>query len=102
MSTAATEQQMPGHRLRGAWFLGVTVTLLLAAALTAEVLATRPVRQSLTAYTALLDAANRQDLDALSRLCTGRYLRAHPPRPAREGGVVGLPRNIHKNFQAWR
>ena len=23
-------------------------------------------------------------------------------RPAHEGGIVGLPRNIHKNFQAWR
>ena len=31
-----------------------------------------------------------------------RYLRIHPLRPADEGGIVGLPRNIHKNFQAWR
>ena len=56
----------------------------------------------MAAYTALLDAANRQDMDAVRRLCTERYLQAHAPRPAREGGVVGLPRNIHKNFQAWR
>jgi hypothetical protein len=55
-----------------------------------------------TAYTALIVAANRGDLDAVRRLCTSRYLKEHDVRPAREGGVVGLPRNIHKNFRAWR
>ena len=76
--------------------------MLLGVALAGEVLATRAVRQSVTAYTALLAAANRHDLQAASRLCTPRYLAEHPLRPAAEGGIVGLPRNIHKNFQAWR
>ena len=25
----------------------------------------------------------------------------HPPERAREGGVVGFPRQIHPNFQVW-
>ncbi|MEA2630674.1 MAG: hypothetical protein QOE66_893 [Chloroflexota bacterium] len=90
------------HRQRRAWLAAGATVLVLAAALTAEVITTRPVRRAVTAYTALLDAANRQDLDAVRRLCTARYLAAHEPEPAREGGVVGLPRNIHKNFRAWR
>lgn len=90
-------------RRRRSWIIaGVLLVVSLIAALAAEINATRPVREALTAYTALLDAANRQDLDAVGRLCTRRYLEGHPPSPAREGGVVGLPRNIHKNFRAWR
>jgi hypothetical protein len=82
--------------------MAAALILVLGLALIAEIIATGPVRRSVTAYTALLSAANRQDLAAVRSLCTTRYLAAHPPRPAREGGVVGLPRNIHKNFQAWR
>ena len=37
-----------------------------------------------------------------SSLCTARYLQAHPLAVAAEGGIVGIPRNINKNFQAWR
>jgi hypothetical protein len=84
------------------WIFGGAFAALLAGALAAEVIATRPVRRALAAYNALIAAANRQDLDAIRRLCTTRYLREHDVRPAREGGVVGLPRNIHKNFRAWR
>ncbi|MHC5543918.1 hypothetical protein ACYOEI_37300 [Singulisphaera rosea] len=65
-------------------------------------LVTRPVRLALAAYGELLGAANRQDLDAIRRLCSSRYLASHALTPAREGGIVGFPRNIHKNFQAWR
>jgi hypothetical protein len=92
----------PSHRLRRAWIVGVGVVFLLAVALAAEIVSTRDVRRSVAAYTALIAAANRQDLAAAGRLCTQRYLAAHPLRPAAEGGIVGLPRNIHKNFQAWR
>ncbi len=53
-------------------------------------------------YTEILAAANGHDLEAVGRLCSRRYLDARPIRAAKEGGVVGLPRNIHKNFQAWR
>ena len=87
---------------RRAWALGLAVAAVLAAALAGMVAWTAPVRRAVRAYTALLAAANRQDLDALRRLCSARYLRAHALRPAAEGGVVGIPRNIHPNFQAWR
>jgi hypothetical protein len=100
-SPAPTPPMSPKRRRR-AWIAGVTTVLVLACGLTAEVLATRPVRQAVSAYMALLDAANRQDIDAVRRLCTERYLASHDPMPAREGGVVGLPRNIHKNVRAWR
>jgi hypothetical protein len=90
-------------RRRGrAWLVGTAVLLILIGLLAWEIVATRPVRQALAAYTALLAAANRQDIDAVRLLCSEHYLQAHSPRPAREGGVVGLPRNIHKNFKAWR
>ncbi len=46
--------------------------------------------------------ANRQDVEAARRLCSSRYLRGHEVAPAPEGGLIGLPRNIHKNFQSWR
>jgi len=100
MSTAGAPE--PPRRRRRTWIVSTLVVLALGGALAWEIIATRPVRQAVTAFTALLDAANRQDIDAVRRLCTERYLQAHEPRPAREGGVVGLPRNIHKNFQAWR
>ena len=35
-------------------------------------------------------------------MCTARYLQAHPLAVAAEGGIAGIPRNINKNFQAWR
>jgi hypothetical protein len=62
---------------------------------------TQPVRKSVAAYTQLLIAANQQDVAGAQRLCSMRYLQSHTLKPAAEGGIVGLPRNIHKNFQAW-
>jgi hypothetical protein len=88
--------------------LGVVITGALAAALVGVVTYTMPVRRSVSAYTELLGAANRRDLTdeqrlALARrLCSARYLRTHELKVAPEGGLVGIPRNIHKNFQAWR
>jgi hypothetical protein len=67
-----------------------------------EVVHTSAVRGSVQSYTRLIAAANRQDLDAVRRLCSGRYLRTHALESAGEGGVAGLPRNIDKNFQVWR
>jgi hypothetical protein len=52
-------------------------------------------------FTSLLSAANAQDLDRVGSLCSRRYRETHRVERAREGGVVGLPRNIHKNFQVW-
>lgn len=82
--------------------LGPAIGAGLVAAVVSMALLTRPVRQAVAAYTELLGAANRQDLDAARHLCTSRYLATHRLEPASEGGIVGLPRNIHKNFQAWR
>ncbi len=70
--------------------------------LVAEIVLTRPVREAVKTYTELIEAANRGDLDAARALCTERYLKSHGLKAAKEGGVIGLPRNIHKNFQAWR
>ena len=67
-----------------------------------------PVRRSVLTYTELLGAANRPDLtddqrlDLARRLCSTRYLQTHDLKLAPEGGLVGIPRNIHQNFQAWR
>jgi hypothetical protein len=81
---------------------GIAVVAAVAGIVVATAIRTRPVRLAVTSYTRLLDAANRQDLDAAQRLCTRRYLRSHPLETAAEGGIVGLPRNAHPNFQAWR
>ncbi|MDG3004104.1 hypothetical protein [Paludisphaera mucosa] len=81
---------------------------VLAGGLAFEVVATRPVRQAVRAYSELIALANRPDLADPARIeaarpyYTTRYLASHPIRPAAEGGIVGLPRYIGKNFQAWR
>jgi hypothetical protein len=82
--------------------IGVAIALVLVGVLAGTAVQTRPVRQAVATYTELLAAINRQDLDAVRSLCSTRYLRTHRIAAASEGGVVGMPRNIHKNFQAWR
>jgi hypothetical protein len=95
MSVRAASRRRPA-------LIGLAVAILAALALAAAARWTRPVRRGVAAYTELLAAVNRQDLDAVQRLCSTRYLRTHALTPAAEGGVVGMPRNIHTNFQAWR
>jgi hypothetical protein len=63
---------------------------------------TAPVRQTVQTFTALIAAGNRGDLVAARSLCTSRYLKTHDLRLAEEGGLVGLPRSISRNFQVWR
>jgi len=63
---------------------------------------TRPVRHSVKTYTALITAANQSDIPAALALCSKRYQQREDLKLAPEGGIIGLPRNIHKNFQAWR
>jgi hypothetical protein len=58
-------------------------------------------RGGMAAFTALVASANAQDVEAVRSLCSRRYLGSHAIERAAEGGVVGLPRNIHKNFQVW-
>ncbi|HEY2157758.1 MAG TPA: hypothetical protein VGH33_19165 [Isosphaeraceae bacterium] len=62
----------------------------------------RATHGAVASYVALISAANAGDLDGVRRQCSARYGATHRIEAAREGGVVGLPRNIHKNFQAWR
>ena len=59
-------------------------------------------RGGVATFARLLAAANAQDLDAVRSACSARYLATHEVERSPEGGVVGLPRVIHKNFRAWR
>ncbi|WP_406700992.1 hypothetical protein V5E97_19590 [Singulisphaera sp. Ch08] len=81
---------------------GMVIAIAVGGVVALMAIQTRPVREAVATYTALFTAANRQDVEGARRLCSKRYLRTHLMRPADEGGIVGLPRNIHKNFQAWR
>lgn len=96
---------------RSAWkaiAIGAAVAVVLAGGLAFVIVETIPVRGALATYTDLIATANRPDLTdseriALARqLCSERYLGTHHLSVASEGGLVGIPRNIHKNFQAWR
>jgi hypothetical protein len=84
------------------------ITLILLGGLAFEIIATRPVRGALRTCTELFTIANRpglgeaERLDAARALCSRRYLRTHELKVADEGGIVGIPRNLNKNFQAWR
>ena len=82
--------------------IGVAAVAAMIMALVVMSVRTRPVRQSVIAFTELLAAANLQDIPRARGLCSSRYLAAHPLEPSAEGGIVGLPRNMHPNFQAWR
>lgn len=88
--------------------IGVGVGVVVLAIVVGEVIYTQPVREAVHAYTELLAAANRRDISPDQRLtdarelCSRRYLETHDLRLAPEGGLVGIPRGIHKNYQAWR
>lgn len=62
----------------------------------------RATHGAVASYVALISAANAGDLEGVRRVCSERYLASNSIQAAKEGGVVGLPRNMHKNFQAWR
>ncbi|MDR3636717.1 MAG: hypothetical protein P4L84_23135 [Isosphaeraceae bacterium] len=88
--------------------IGLAVVVVLAGGLAFLIVETIPVRGALATYTELIATANRPDLTDVERvatarrLCSERYLRTHELAVAPEGGLIGIPRNIHKNFQAWR
>jgi hypothetical protein len=101
--------------------LAGAVILILIGALTFEIIWTQPVRGAMETFAELLTVANgggrlgkvpgsvrRTDPDATTRLkaakalCSTRYLQSHALALADAGGIVGIPRNINKNFQAWR
>ena len=80
----------------------ILLPALLIGALALEIARTAPVRGAVRSYTNLIAAANRQDRAAARSLCSARYLSTNALAPAPSGGLVGLPRGIHKNFRAWR
>lgn len=82
--------------------LGMAVGLALGTVVAAVAIWTAPVRGSVRAYTELIAAANQQDVARATALCTERFRARQTFKPAAEGGLVGLPRGIHPNFQAWR
>ena len=87
--------------------IGIACLVTLIVGVTMMALGTRPVRRSLAVYSELVSLGNRADLAPEARLeraralCSRRYLQSHRLVLADEGGIVGLPRNINKNFQAW-
>ncbi len=62
----------------------------------------RATQGAVASYVELIAAANAGDIPRVRGRCSTHYLAFNPVRPAKEGGVIGLPRGIHKNFQAWR
>ena len=86
---------------RSYWWVGAIVALIVTA-LVLEIVWTAPERSAVETYHELISAANRGDLAAAEKLCSHRYLAEHPLKEAPEGGMIGLPRGIHKNHQAWR
>jgi hypothetical protein len=82
--------------------IAAAVAVVAIGAIAALALWTQPTRAAVQVYTEILGAANRQDVEAARRLCSTRYKMSHTLRPAAFGGIVGLPRNIHQNFQVWR
>ena len=91
------------------WILIVgAITLLVLGGLAFEIVTTQPVRGAIRTCAKLFTVANRpglsesERLQAARALCSTRYLRTHTLAVAAEGGLVGIPRNVNKNFKAWR
>jgi hypothetical protein len=95
--------------------ISVAVVSLLLAGLAFEVVTTQPVRGAMRSCSELFTIANQLEhadparpevreklLAAASERCSARYRRLHPLVAAPEGGLVGIPRFINKNFKAWR
>ena len=86
----------------------VAIAVVLLGGLAFEIVTTQPVRGAIRTCSELFTIANRPDLadserlDAARPLCSKRYLKEHPLEVAPEGGIVNLPRNLNKNFKAWR
>ena len=88
--------------------LAAAAATLLFAGLGYEILTTQPVRGALRAFSDLVAIGNRIEIPPAKRLelaralCSTGYLSRHPLALGPEGGIVGLPRAIDKNFEAWR
>ena len=63
---------------------------------------TAPVRGAVRTFYLVTQAANQGDIEGATHLCSSQFLARYPLEIADEGGLKFLPRNIHKNFAAWR
>lgn len=88
--------------MRREWVIGPTVVAFVVLGLALVYVQTQPTRASVQTFSALIGAANRGDVRAAEPLCSKRYRQSHTIQAALGGGIEGLPRNIHKNFQVWR
>jgi hypothetical protein len=87
---------------RARWaLLALVVASLLVIPASRVVRSLRMTGGGVATFTSLLAFSNAGDLYAVRSLCSRRYLESHRIARSTEGGVVGLPRGIHKNFQAW-
>ncbi len=91
------------------WILiASAITSIVIGGLAFEIIATQPVRGAMRTCSELFTVANRpglsesERLQAARSLCSARYLQTHALSVAAEGGLVGIPRNLNKNFKAWR
>lgn len=84
------------------YLIGAALVLAAIGGLAAMAISTAPTRGAVRAYSRLLAAANSQDIEGARAVCSSRYNLSHPLKPAADGGIVGLPRNIHKNFKVWK
>lgn len=89
--------------------IGGAIVLVLLGGLAYEIISTAPVRGAVRTCSELFTIANRPDLgsdqriDAARALCSERYLATHRLDIADDGqALVGFPRNLNKNFKAWR
>jgi hypothetical protein len=91
------------------------VIALLVSGLAFEIVTTQPVRGAMRTCAELFAIANQLErvdpmrpeersrlLAEASERCSARFRRSNPLVAAPEGGLVGIPRFIHKNFKAWR
>ncbi len=86
----------------GRWGAAIGIVAVIVAVLAYFAISTRETRRAVRTYARLTAAVNAQDLEGVRLVCSRRYLGVHKLAKAPEGGLVGFPRSIHKNFQAWR
>jgi hypothetical protein len=104
----ATRLVVPMSKSRSL-IIAIAIVLILLSGLAYEIISTAPVRGAVHTCAELFTIANRPGLQSEERiaaartLCTRRYLAKHKLDVADDGqGLVGFPRNLNKNFKAWR
>lgn len=73
-----------------------------AALIALEYQHTKPTRSVLRNFTRLSEAVRRGDIETVRSLCSTGYLEKKPLQESTQGGLLELPRGIHRNFRIWR